>query len=112
MRMFLIVLGAIIGAFVFIIMVVTGIGALLPVAHVASRSEYFPVSQATLYDMAMAQFHRTNDGSFAVVEQTPPDRLVTAIVKEGASVRRQMDVRVRACRRGNETDDHGERRSL
>ncbi len=82
MKTFLIWIGAVVGVLLAVILIATGIGAMLPVKHVASRTEAFTVSQQHLWDMAIAQFHKTNDGNFAIVEQSPPNRFVTAIVKK------------------------------
>jgi hypothetical protein len=75
--------GAIVGALIAALVLVTVIGALLPMKHVASRTETFAVPPQRLWDLAMAQFHKTNDGTYAIVEQSPPHRFVTAIVKKG-----------------------------
>ena len=72
-------LAAIAGAIVIVIL----IGLMLPVAHHVTKSRIFPVPRQLLWDMAIANFHRTNDGSYAIVEQRSPERLVTAIVKKG-----------------------------
>ena len=82
MNAFFIWMGAVVGALMAVIVIATGIGAMLPVKHIASRTEGFTVSQQRLWDLAMAQFHKTNDGSYAIVEQSPPHRFVTAIVKK------------------------------
>ncbi len=60
--------------------VVAALGAGLPVAHVASRSERFALPPEKLWDFSLAAFQRMNDGSYAIVEQNRPARLVTAIV--------------------------------
>jgi hypothetical protein len=82
MKVFFIWIGIVVGVLLVVILVATGIGMLLPVKHVASRTEAFTVSQQRLWDLAMAQFQRTNDGSYAIVEQAPPNRFVSAIVKK------------------------------
>ena len=67
-----------------VVVVIVGIagavGAAQPVGHVASRSETFTVSAEQLWDLSVAAFRRANDGSYAIVEQERPRRLVTAIV--------------------------------
>jgi len=83
MTTFLVWIGAVVGALVAVVFVATGIGKMLPVKHVASRTEAFTMSQQGLWDLSIAQFHKTNDGSYALVEQSPPHRFVTAIVKKG-----------------------------
>jgi hypothetical protein len=82
MKTFLIWIGTVVGVLFTIILIATGIGALLPVKHVASRSETFDTPPQRVWDLAIAQFHKTNDGSYAIVEQSPPHRFVTAIVKK------------------------------
>lgn len=82
MTTFLIWIGAVIGALLAVILIATGIGTILPVKHVASRTEAFAVPQQRLWDLAIAQFHKTNDGSYAILEQSPPHRFVTAIIKK------------------------------
>jgi hypothetical protein len=72
-------LAAIAGAIVIAIL----IGSLLPVAHHVTKSRIFAVPRQQLWDMAIANFHRTNNGSYAIVEQQQPERLVTGIVKKG-----------------------------
>jgi hypothetical protein len=74
------VAGGVAGAVVAIIGVAAAVGAAQPVAHVASRSETFAVSPEQLWDLSLAAFRRTNDGSYAIVQQEQPHRLVTAIV--------------------------------
>jgi hypothetical protein len=81
-KIFFIWIGVVVGVLLAVILVATGIGMLLPVKHVAARTEAFVVSQQRLWDLAMAQFQKTNDGSYAIVEQSPPHRFVTAIVKK------------------------------
>jgi hypothetical protein len=83
MKTFFIWIGIVGGALLAVIVIATVIGALLPVKHVASRTEAFAVPPQRLWDLAMAQFHKANDGSYAIVEQSPPHRFVTAIVKKG-----------------------------
>ena len=68
------------GIVVAIIGLAAAVGAAQPVAHVASRSETFAVSPEQLWDLALAAFRRTNDGSYAIVQQERPRRLVTTIV--------------------------------
>jgi hypothetical protein len=60
--------------------IVAAVGAAQPVAHVASRSEHFAVPPEKLWDLALAAFERTNDGSYAIVRNDRPARLVTKIV--------------------------------
>jgi hypothetical protein len=72
--------GGVAGIVVVIAGVAAAVGAAQPVAHVASRSETFAVSPERLWDLSLAAFQRTNDGSYAIVEQEQPRRLVTAIV--------------------------------
>ena len=72
--------GGVAGVLVAIVGVAAAVGAAQPVAHVVSRSETFAASQGQLWDLALAAFRRTNDGSYAIVEQEQPRRLVTAIV--------------------------------
>jgi hypothetical protein len=74
--------GGVAGAAVAIVGVAAAVGAAQPVAHVASRSETFAASPEQLWDLALAAFRRTNDGSYAIVEQDRPRRLVTTIVDE------------------------------
>jgi len=81
-KTFLIWIGAVVGALLAVILIAAGIGTMLPVKHVASRTEAFAVSQQRLWDLAIAQFHKTNNGNYAIVEQSPPHRFVTAIVKK------------------------------
>jgi hypothetical protein len=72
-----------IGTLVALIAIIVLIGAMLPVAHHVTKSAVFSAPQQKLWDLAIANFHRTNDGSYAIVDQDPPQRLVTAIVKKG-----------------------------
>jgi hypothetical protein len=72
--------GGVAGAVVLVVGVAAAVGAAQPVAHVASRSETFAASPEQLWDLAMAGFRRTNDGSYAIVQQEHPRRFVTAIV--------------------------------
>jgi hypothetical protein len=83
MKTFFVWSGVVVGAAAAMLVLVMVVGALLPVKHVASRTETFPMSQQQLWDRAIAQFHKTNDGAYAIVEQSPPHRFVTAIVKKG-----------------------------
>ena len=83
MKAILIWSGAVVGAIVVLLVAATAVGAMLPVAHVASRTETFAVPPAKLWDRAVAQFHRTNDGTYAIIEQSPPHRFVTAIIAKG-----------------------------
>lgn len=82
MMLLLKVAGGVAGAVIAIVGVAAAVGAAQPVAHVASRSETFALSAEQLYDLALAAFARTNDGSYAIVEQHRPRRLVTAIVDQ------------------------------
>jgi hypothetical protein len=82
MLLLLKVAGGVVGAVIAIVGVAAAVGAAQPVAHVASRSETFALSSDQLYDLALAAFRRTNDGSYALVEQDRPHRLVTKIVGE------------------------------
>ncbi len=68
------------GIVVAVIGVAAAVGAAQPVAHVASRSDTFAVTPEQLWDLTLAAFRRTNDGSYAIVQQERPRRLVTAIV--------------------------------
>jgi hypothetical protein len=83
MKMFFVWSGALVGALIVALALVTVIGALLPVKHVAARTETFVVPPQKLWDLAIAQFHKTNDGTYSIVEQSPPHRFVTEIVKKG-----------------------------
>ena len=76
------VAGGVAGAVVAIVGVADAVGAAQPVAHVASRSDTFAVSPEQLWDLSLAEFLRTNDGSYAIVEQDRPRRLVTVIVEK------------------------------
>jgi hypothetical protein len=62
--------------------VVVLVGARLPVAHVASRSETFAVPRTKLGELSLAAFGRGNDGSYAIVEQDAPNRFVTEITNK------------------------------
>lgn len=68
------------GTFLVFLASIGTIGALQPVAHEATESETFPVPAGRLWDLSIALFERTNDGSYAIVERETPHRLVTAIV--------------------------------
>jgi hypothetical protein len=72
--------GGVAGVVLIIAGVAAAVGAAQPVGHVASRSETFAVPPEQLWELSLAAFGRTNDGSYAIVEQHPPRRLVTAIV--------------------------------
>lgn len=63
-----------------LIALAVGVGSRLPVAHVARRSETFAVPRTRLWELSYAAFARSNDGSYAIVEQDPPARFVTEIV--------------------------------
>src|SRR5947209_5970475 len=76
------VAGGVAGAVVAIVGVAAAVGAAQPVAHVASRSDTFAVSPEPLWDLSLAEFLPTNDGSYAIVEQDRPRRLVTVIVEK------------------------------
>jgi hypothetical protein len=82
MTLLLNVAGGIANLMVVIVGVTAAIGAAQPVAHTVSRSETFALSPDELWDLSLATFERTNDGSYAVVEQDRPRRLVTAIVEK------------------------------
>lgn len=82
MMVFLKWTGLIAAVLVLVIVGATVAGALLPVKHVASRTQTFPVAQTRLWELVTAAFERMNDGSYAIVEQRPPNQLVTAIVDE------------------------------
>jgi hypothetical protein len=71
--------GSALGVLIALVAIVTAIGATLPVKHQVSISETFPLPPAQLFDLSVAIFNRTNDGKFAIVESSPPHRLVTAI---------------------------------
>ena len=72
--------GGIAGVVMAVVGIAAAVGAAQPVAHVASRSETFAVSPEQLWELSLAAFGRTNDGSYAIVQQERPRRLVTAIV--------------------------------
>jgi hypothetical protein len=72
--------GGVAGIAIAVVGVAAAVGAAQPVAHVASRTETFALSPDELWDLALAAFRRTNDGSYAIVRQERPRRLVTAIV--------------------------------
>lgn len=72
--------GGVAGVILVIVGVAAAVGAAQPVGHVASRSETFAVPPEQLWELSLVAFGRTNDGSYAIVEQDPPRRLVTAIV--------------------------------
>jgi hypothetical protein len=82
MTTFLMWIGAVVGALLVVILVATGIGTMLSVKHVASRTETFDVPPQRLWDLAIAQFQKANDGNYAIVEQSSPHRFITAIVKK------------------------------
>jgi hypothetical protein len=72
--------GAIIGVIVVLTVATLLIGMTLPAKHQVSRQETFPLPAARLWELSLAIFRRTNNGTFAIVEENPPHRLVTAIV--------------------------------
>jgi hypothetical protein len=80
MKSILIGSGAIVGLLMAVALVTSVIGTMLPVKHQVSRSETFTLPAAQLWDLSLAIFHRTNDGTYAVVEAEAPRRLVTAVV--------------------------------
>jgi len=77
-----VLLGAavVVAAIVCVVAVAVVVGGHLPVAHVVSRSERFALPRERLWDLALAAYARTNDGTYAIVGQERPARLVTAIV--------------------------------
>ncbi|HWT06850.1 MAG TPA: hypothetical protein VN224_13895, partial [Xanthomonadales bacterium] len=72
--------GGVAGIVVVVAGVAAAVGAAQPVVHVASRSETFALSQENLWDLSLAAFRRSNNGSYAIVQQEHPRRFVTAIV--------------------------------
>jgi len=57
----------------------SGVGALLPVEHVAVRSQWFPLPPERLWPLALAQFEAQNDGTFAIAERDEPRRFITEL---------------------------------
>jgi hypothetical protein len=74
--------GMVVGVLAVVVILVAGIGAALPVKHKAVRSENFAVPAPRLWELALALYHRTNDGTYTVQEQHAPQRLVTAIIRK------------------------------
>jgi hypothetical protein len=68
------------GVFLVALASIGALGASQPVSHEVSKSETFPLSATRLWELSLALFHRTNDGAYAIVEENPPHRFVTAIV--------------------------------
>jgi hypothetical protein len=74
--------GMLVGVLAVLVILVAGIGAALPVKHKAVRSETFAVPAPRLWELALALYHRTNDGTYTVQEKRAPQRLVTAIIRK------------------------------
>jgi hypothetical protein len=74
--------GMVVGVVAVVIILVAGIGAALPVKHKAVRSETFAASVPRLWELALALYHRSNDGSYTVQQEQAPQRLVTAIIRK------------------------------
>ena len=73
---------AIAGMLAFLAIAAVTVGSLLPVAHQVSKSRTFSVSQTRLWDSTIAVFHRTNDGTYQILQADRPHRLVTGIVRK------------------------------
>jgi hypothetical protein len=65
-----------------VIAVMYAVGMALPVKHQVAKSESFALSAPALWDQAVMTFHRTNDGSYAIIDSTPPSRFVTGIIRK------------------------------
>jgi hypothetical protein len=74
--------GMVAGVLAVIVILVAGIGAALPVKHKATKSVSFAVTAPRLWELALALYHRTNDGSYTVQQELAPQRLVTAIIRK------------------------------
>ena len=74
--------GVIVGVLAVLVILVAGIGAALPVKHQAVRSETYAVAAPRLWELALALYHRRNDGTYTVQEEHAPQRLVTAIIRK------------------------------
>jgi hypothetical protein len=58
------------------------VGMTLPVKHQVAKSEAFAMPAPALWNQAVITFHRTNDGSYAIIDSTPPSRFVTRIIRK------------------------------
>jgi hypothetical protein len=67
------------GIIAFAVAVPTAVGVLLPVEHVAARSDWFPLPPERVWTLALAQFEAQNDGTYAIVESDEPRRFVTEL---------------------------------
>ncbi len=56
------------------------LGRLVPEARSTARSEAFPTPLERLWPVVLAEFHRRNDGAYAIAENDPPHRLRTTVV--------------------------------
>jgi uncharacterized protein YndB with AHSA1/START domain len=67
-----------------LVLVVAAIGWLLPRDHVAARSATFRAEPAAIFaQIASLEIGARDDVPIAIVEQRPPDRLVTRIADPG-----------------------------
>ena len=74
--------GMVVGVLAVLAILAAGIGAALPVKHKAVRSETFAVPAPRLWELALALYHRSNDGTYTVQEEHAPQRLVTAMIRK------------------------------
>ena len=74
--------GMVVGVLAVLVILAAGIGAALPVKHKAVRSKTFAVPAPRLWELALALYHRSNDGTYTVQEEHAPQRLVTAIIRK------------------------------
>ncbi len=65
-----------------VIGVMYAVGTALPVKHQVAKRESFALAAPALWDQAVMTFHRTNDGSYAIIDSTPPSRFVTGIIRK------------------------------
>jgi hypothetical protein len=65
-----------------VIGVMYAVGMALPVNHQVAKSEAFALPAPALWDQAVNTFHRTNEGSYAIIDSTPPARFVTGIIRK------------------------------
>ena len=73
-----------IAALVVLVAIVAAVGALLPRDHVASRSATFRARPETIFPLiASLEIGKRDDVPIAIVEQRPPEHLVTRIADPG-----------------------------
>jgi hypothetical protein len=65
-----------------VIGVMYAVGVALPVKHQVAKSEAFALPAPALWEQAVKTFHRTNDGSYAIIDSMPPSRFVTGIIRK------------------------------